>query len=151
MYIGIQNPEPPIEVVEDQAQELMRRLQLLNGDNADDEISIGQYQMLAVIQSRGPISVGDLVAVTASAQSTTSEVAARLSKAGLISKNRSPDDGRIVLLGLTERGRQVLRRRKKGIRAVYQNLLSSFSDLEKELFIKSIWTLNDILESVESK
>ncbi len=151
MNTGISNANSSVEIVEGQAQDLLRRLQSLNGEESNDEISMGQYRMLAVIHSRGQISIGDLVGTMGSAQSTTSEVAARLSKAGLIVKNRSPDDGRIVLLGLTERGKQLLRRRKKGVRAVYQKLLSSFSDKEKELFIKSICALNEILENVDSQ
>ncbi len=137
----------PIEMVEEQAQELMRQLDLLSGSKVQEDISYGQYKVLSVIHNQGPISVGNLGRLVGSAQSTTSEMVARLTKAGLVTKVRGPYDGRVVMVELTESGRQLMRRRRKRVREGYQSLFEQMPDPQREQFVESLRSLNDLLHS----
>jgi DNA-binding MarR family transcriptional regulator len=134
-----------IEAVEESAQELMRQLDLLSGSKVQEDISYGQYKVISVIHSHGPISVGNLGRLVGSAQSTTSEMVARLTKAGLVTKVRGPYDGRVVMIELTEQGRQLMLRRRKRVREAYNALFSKLSNSEQETFIESIRKLSEIL------
>jgi DNA-binding MarR family transcriptional regulator len=135
----------PIETVEELAQELMRQLDLLSGSKVQEDISYGQYKVISVIHNQGPISVGNLGRYVGSAQSTTSEMVARLTKAGLVTKVRGPYDGRVVMVELTDQGRQLMKRRRKRVKEAYQNLFSKLSDGEQESLVEALRKLNDIL------
>ena len=148
MDIGIRNVS--VEIVEDQAQALLRRLELLGNGRGRETVSLGQYRVMSAIHNRGSISVGTLGRIIGSAQSTTSEMVARLTKSGLVTKVRGPDDGRMVLVTLTDQGRQLMRRRKKTLREAYQKLLDSLSVDEKARFVEAVWILNDLLSSAGS-
>ncbi|MCP4199262.1 MAG: MarR family transcriptional regulator [Proteobacteria bacterium] len=135
----------PIEAVEELAQELMRQLDLLSGSKVQEDISYGQYKVISVIHNQGPISVGNLGRYVGSAQSTTSEMVARLTKAGLVTKVRGPYDGRVVMVELTDQGRQLMKRRRKRVKEAYQNLFSKLSGGERDSLVGALRALNDIL------
>ena len=135
----------PVDQIEELAQELLRRLDLLSGSKVQEDISYGQYKVISVIHSHGPISVGSLGRLVGSAQSTTSEMVARLTKAGLVTKVRGPYDGRVVVIELTEQGRQLMLRRRKRVREAYTALFSKLSSAEQATFIESIRKLSEII------
>jgi len=138
----------PIDQIEELAQELMRRLDLLSGSKVQEDISYGQYKVISVIHNHGPISVGNLGRLVGSAQSTTSEMVARLTKASLVNKVRGPYDGRVVMVELTDQGRQLMRRRRKRVREGYQTLFGRLSGAEKESFVASLKNLDELLSKV---
>ena len=135
-----------IDEVEDLAQELMRKFDVLAGSKVQEDISYGQYKVLSVIHNHGPISVGHLGRQVGSAQSTTSEMVARLTKAGLVTKVRGPYDGRVVNVELTDQGRQIMRRRRKRVREGYQGLVNKLSGDEQKDFIDSIRRIDGLLK-----
>ena len=135
----------PIETVEELAQELMRQLDLLSGSKVQEDISYGQYKVISVIHNHGPISVGNLGRLVGSAQSTTSEMVARLTKAGLVTKVRGPYDGRVVMVELTDQGRQLMRRRRKRVREAYHTLFTKLTSDEQGIFVECLRKLNDIV------
>jgi DNA-binding MarR family transcriptional regulator len=148
MNTGAHSTVETIEMVEEQAQELMRQLDLLSGSKVHEDISYGQYKVISVIHSHGPISVGNLGRLVGSAQSTTSEMVARLTKAGLVTKVRGPYDGRVVMVELTDQGRQLMRRRRKRVREGYQGLFERLQGGQQERFVDSIRYLNDLLRQI---
>jgi DNA-binding MarR family transcriptional regulator len=149
MNPGADTTSDPIVQVEELAQELMRQLDLLSGSKIQEDISYGQYKVISVIHNQGPISVGNLGRLVGSAQSTTSEMVARLTKSGLVTKVRGPYDGRVVMVELTDQGRQLMRRRRKRVREAYQILFNKLNQGEQETFISSLRRLNDLLVKAE--
>lgn len=147
MYMGTAIYENSVsaDAIGDQAQELMRRLELLSGSRVQDNLSVGQYRMMSLIHGHESISVGILGKLSGSAQSTTSEMVARLTRTGLVAKVRGPDDGRVVMVTLTEQGLQLMKRRKKTMREAYQRLIDTLAEDEKHRFAQAVWELNDIL------
>ncbi|MDD5305841.1 MAG: MarR family transcriptional regulator [Deltaproteobacteria bacterium] len=149
MNPGAEATNDPIVQVEELAQELMRQLDLLSGSKIQEDISYGQYKVISVIHNQGPISVGNLGRLVGSAQSTTSEMVARLTKSGLVTKVRGPYDGRVVMVELTDQGRQLMRRRRKRVREAYQILFNKLSQSEQDSFTSSLRKLNDLLAKAE--
>jgi DNA-binding MarR family transcriptional regulator len=141
----IESGQNAIDGVEEMAQELMRRLDLLGGSKVQEDISYGQYKVISVINNHGPISVGNLGRMVGSAQSTTSEMVARLTKAGLVNKVRGPYDGRVVMVELTDQGRQLMRRRRKRVREGYQTLFEKLAPDERDNFVRSMENLDSLL------
>ena len=139
-----------VELVEEQAQELMRHLDLLVGNKVQDDLSYGQYKVMALIHAHGSISVGNLGRLVGSAQSTTSEMVARLTKSNLVAKVKGPYDGRVVMVELTDQGRALMRRRRKIVRDAYQSLFDKLATDDRRKFVDAIRVVNGILSTVES-
>jgi DNA-binding MarR family transcriptional regulator len=134
-----------VEMVEEQAQELMRHLDSLIGSKVQDDISYGQYKVMSLIHNHGSISIGKLGRLVGSAQSTTSEMVARLTKSGLVTKIRGPFDGRVVMVELTAQGRQLMKRRQRIVREAYQDLFNKLPRKDRATFIEAIRVINGIL------
>jgi len=139
-----------LDEAEGLAHELLRRLDLLAGARTHGDTSYSQYKMLSVIHNHGPITVGNLGKVIGSAQSTTSEMVARLSKSGLVQKFRgSPGgnvtDGRVVTVEITDLGRQLVKRRRKRIHEGYLSLFNGLSPIERETYLSALKQLDELL------
>ena len=132
------------------AHDLLRRLDLLAGASIHGDTSYSQYKVLSVIHNHGPITVGNLGKVIGSAQSTTSEMVARLSKSGLVQKLRgSPGgnvtDGRVVTVEITDLGRQLVKRRRKHIHEGYLSLFNGMSPVERDTFLGALQQIDALL------
>ena len=127
------------------APELVRRLDLVAGGRAKEGISHPQYKVLAVLQESGPSSVGVLGSMIGAAQSTTSELASRMEKVGLVKKTQSPADGRVVLMAITEEGRRQLYQCRKRLRDAYQRLFADAGAEAPAEFLASLENLLAIL------
>lgn len=145
MTAGQDTTQESIRLLEEQTQDLMRQLDLLGGSRIQEDISYGQYKVLSVINGEGPISVGNLGRFVGSAQSTTSEMIARLTKAGLVTKVRGPYDGRVVMVELTEQGRNLMMQRRQAIYEGYQSLFEKLSIAEQAKFMECVVALNKLL------
>lgn len=102
---------------------------------ADDEsestlgMTAAQLFVLREIQKAGTITVGELAERLATAQSSASEVVARLDAKLLVRRWRSHDDRRRVEIGLSEWGRTVLTHAPE---TVQERLLAAFARLPEE-------------------
>jgi len=128
------------------APELVRRLDLVAGSRSKEGISHPQYKLLAVLQDQGPSSVGVIGARIGYAQSSVSELASRMEKVGLLQKTRSPEDGRVVWMAITEEGRSLLHQCRKHLRAAYQRLFADAGAEAPAAFLASIEKLLAILD-----
>ncbi|MCK9463167.1 MAG: MarR family transcriptional regulator [Proteobacteria bacterium] len=131
-------------------QELLLRLETLTGSRVRDEISNSQYRVLAEIGGREALSVGDLGKAIRSAQSTTSEMVARLAKAGLVRKLRgSPGgavaDGRVVMIELTDLGRKMVQQYRKRVHEWSRSLLGRMAPGERDACLEALQRLDELL------
>lgn len=77
----------------------------------ESRTGITNAQLFLLQQLRaGPLSVSQLAERARTHQSTVSIVLARLSRAGLVAKERSAEDGRRAVVSVTTAGRALLRR-----------------------------------------
>lgn len=73
-------------------------------------LSAAQLFVLAALADNPGASVNDLAALTFTHQSSVSVVVQRLAQSGRVTRTRSPDDQRRLILELTQKGRTVLRK-----------------------------------------
>src|ERR1700729_297341 len=76
---------------------------------ADGRTSL-ELSALAHLPRRGPMTPGEIAAVERVQPQTLTKTLTSLEADGLISKAAHPRDGRMILLELTEAGREALRR-----------------------------------------
>jgi DNA-binding MarR family transcriptional regulator len=101
-------------------------------DSAAGDVTIAQHRVLVVLAARGPQTVGDIAAELAVNPSNGTRHCDRLYRLGLVNKQRSRTDGRIVEVSLTREGMQLLEavteQRRREITAVLEQLDSTVVD-----------------------
>ncbi|HSQ32803.1 MAG TPA: MarR family transcriptional regulator [Gemmatimonadaceae bacterium] len=88
--------------------------------------SMAQLFVLREIDKAGVITIGELAARTATAQSSVSAVVARLASRGLIVRGTSPEDRRRAAISLSEDGRGAL---ASAPETVQERLIAAFRQL----------------------
>ncbi len=95
-------------------------------------LSLPQFNVLMVLASspEARIPVFELNAQLVSTPPNTSWLSDRMQERGLVKKSRSPDDGRVVILELTEKGWDALGKAAPLVFETERSLLSGFSRTE---------------------
>jgi DNA-binding MarR family transcriptional regulator len=95
---------------------------------AEGDLSYVQFQLLARLNARGPLTMTDLADGVVYSRSGLTYQAALLEKAGLITRGPSLADDRATLVSITDSGRALLGRVMPGhIRVTRRLLLDSLS------------------------
>jgi DNA-binding MarR family transcriptional regulator len=102
-------PEPTAEAYLDLGRALVG-IAVHSVHAAADELTVAQYRLLAVLDARGPVTITDVAALLGVAQSNASRHCDRLQKLGLLARQRSEADGRVVLVAPTAAGHDVVSR-----------------------------------------
>jgi len=111
--------------------ELIRVVQFRDRDRACcHDISVSQCHALKGICDAGALTVNDLAGHLFLEKSTASRIANGLVDAGLATRERDPDDGRVVRLVPTDEGRSVHARIEVDLEREYGELLA---DLDPEI------------------
>jgi DNA-binding MarR family transcriptional regulator len=95
---------------------------------AEGGISYVQFQLLARLNARGPLTMTDLADGVVYSRSGLTYQAGLLEKAGLITRGPSPEDERATLVTITDDGRALLGRVFPGHIEVTRLLLDPLSD-----------------------
>ena len=95
---------------------------------AEGDISYVQFQLLARLNARGPLTMTELADGVVYSRSGLTYQAGLLEKAGLITRGPSPDDERATLVTITDTGRALLGRVMPGHIQVTRLLLDPLSD-----------------------
>jgi DNA-binding MarR family transcriptional regulator len=86
------------------------------------EVTVAQHRVLVLLGQRGPQTVGDIAVELAVNPSNATRHCDRLNQLGLVSKQRSRSDGRVVEVSLTIDGMRLLEavteRRRREVNAV---------------------------------
>ena len=117
-------------------------------DTVAETITVAQHRVLVLLAARGPQTIGDVAAELAVNPSNATRHCERLNQLGLVSKQRSPSDARIVEVSLSREGKRLLDAvtdaRRREVRAVLDRMgprraaevtqaLSAFSQAAQEV------------------
>ena len=95
---------------------------------AEGDLSYVQFQLLARLNARGPLTMTDLADGVVYSRSGLTYQAGLLEKAGLITRSPSPDDERATLVTITDNGRALLGRVMPGHIQVTRLLFDPLTD-----------------------
>jgi len=96
------------------------------------DITLPEARVIASVGSFGPFSIMDLAKHANLDKSQASRAAEALIKRGLVQREASIDDGRVVLISLTQEGRALYRKVMPIARKWNADLFSCLSDAERE-------------------
>jgi DNA-binding MarR family transcriptional regulator len=92
--------------------------------------SFAQYQLLFALEESEAPSSGELAQAADLSPATVTQMLDALVEHGLVTRNRSESDRRIVTCSLTESGRAVIAERRAGFQGCWNDSLAEFSAAE---------------------
>ena len=91
----------------------MRTSRRLRQERSTDDVTPGQYSVLAVLDRHGPSTPRELALHENVQPPSMTRTIAALTDLGLVARTVHPSDGRQVLLSLTDAGRVVVRETRR--------------------------------------
>ncbi len=96
------------------------------------EPSYAQYGLLFGLAEQGELSASELACLADVAPATATQMLDHLAAGGFVERTRGEHDRRIVLVSLTERGRELVAARRKRYEALWTTQMADFSVAELE-------------------
>ena len=107
------------------------------------ELSYAQYGLLFALSDGAPRSARELAVAADVSPATATEMLDALAAAGLVDRDRSPEDKRIVLTALTERGQRLVEQRRARFEPLWR---AAFAELDDEELLAATRVLDVIRE-----
>ncbi|NMH96184.1 MarR family transcriptional regulator [Pseudonocardia sp. K10HN5] len=118
---------------------------------AAGEVSLPQYRALVVLASRGPQRAVDLAAALGVNPSSATRLCDRLSRAGLVRRQRQSADRRAVKVALSPRGRELVVEVTQRRREEFERLLGDLPAEQHELVISALRAIADAAGEVPER
>lgn len=115
---------------------------------APQRISRSDAGVLSAL-SGGARRITELADLEGQAQPTMTLLVKRLEERGWVARRRDPDDGRVVLVSLTEAGDAALEDIRAAYRAVLRDHLVAFSDDEIAALLTATHALETLLDALQ--
>lgn len=94
-------------------------------------VRVGQNRVLAALWERDGLTPGEVAARVHLSTPTVVNTATRMEEAGLLTRVRDPDDGRLVRLHLTERGQAAREPVEEERRRLMERATATLTDEER--------------------
>lgn len=156
MMATVKKPDAPTRTVDDPASYQLetqigyvlrrahqRATSIFNSVMGDFSVTPTQFAALAKIDDVGRVSQNELGRLTGMDPATIWGVVSRLIKQGYVVQSHDPDDARLVMLELTDTGKDATRAMKAVGAEVSRETLRGFSEDEAEQLIRLLVRLGD--------
>jgi DNA-binding MarR family transcriptional regulator len=126
---------------------LLRSARRLRAERSDEEVSVGQYSVLAYLDRAGPSTPRAIADVERVRPPSLTRTLAALEALALIERVGHPDDGRQVLVRLTDAGRENVRATRSRRDAWLARRLAVLDPAERDLLAAAADVLRRIADS----
>ena len=120
---------------------LRKRVQKYEGTNAGQSMPLSHVQVLSVLNDEGSMTVSDISRRFNIAKPNITPLVDRLSAEGLVQRQRSETDRRVVNIAILEAGRERLRQTQQAI----NNMIAGWAD---RISPEDFQELSDSLDSL---
>ncbi len=100
------------------------------------DITMKQIGYLKVIDEHGDVTFSKLAKITNHSKPTITEMINKFARMQCVYREKSPDDGRIYYIRLTEKGQRIARAEEKALLRVIEKMADSLDEKEMESLIK---------------
>lgn len=141
------------DVTEELADELIAqsgRLMRLVAAEASIGMSSTQGRTLARLEEAGPVRVTDLAAAEHVAQPTMTALVDRMERAGYVRRRQDTADGRVVLVAVTDAGRERRARSRRAMADVLAPRLRRLSGEQRERLTRLTRALAELMEDTDN-
>ena len=126
---------------------LMRTVRRLRAEKSDEELSDGQYAVLAYLDRTGPATPRSLAEYERVQPPSMTRILAGLTEAGLVVREGHPADGRQVLVRLTPEGRATVRETRRRRDAWLARRLADLEPAERQVLSDAARILRRIADT----
>ncbi|WP_440949701.1 MarR family winged helix-turn-helix transcriptional regulator [Methanosphaerula subterraneus] len=99
-------------------------------------MTVKQIAYLKVIDEQGDVTFSRLAEITRNSKPTITEMINRFVRMECVYRESCPDDGRILYIRLTEKGRKIAKAEQTALRRVIERMVHSLDEHEQELLIE---------------
>ena len=121
------SPVAEAELAAALASGLERVVSLLRALSQPSNMSMTAVATLATLERSGPRRLTMLAALAGVTQPAMTQLISRLEEAGLVRREPSQEDGRVVLVAITDEGRATLARRRAVRKERLESIISQLS------------------------
>jgi DNA-binding MarR family transcriptional regulator len=119
---------------------LLRRLQ------PNDGLSLTAASTLHRLEVDGPRRLTELAGLEGVTQPAMTQLVSRLERSGLAGRRADPHDGRVVLVEITDRGREAMHRRREARTRRFTDLLTALDERERAAITAALPALHRLTE-----
>jgi DNA-binding MarR family transcriptional regulator len=116
------------------------------GAGADVRTNVVRYHILKSLDRRGLHHPSEISAYLQVKKNTLSELLDRMVRDGLVARDLAPDDRRKILLALTPRGREAVKRFEASLVEHIARFLDNFEENDRRELIRSLESLVYIMK-----
>jgi DNA-binding MarR family transcriptional regulator len=113
-------------------------------------ITMAQMRVLAELKHRQECTIGELADATGSAPGNASAMCKTLESKGLVTRTRNTEDERIVIVALTDAGKNLLQEIEHELSSKCDPLLAEFSDDDFAEIVTGMTKLNDVVSRMQN-
>ncbi|MFA4861396.1 MarR family winged helix-turn-helix transcriptional regulator [Methanoregula sp.] len=100
------------------------------------DMTVKQIAYLRLINDEGDITFSRLAEITKNSKPTITEMINKCVRMECAYREQCPDDGRILYIRLTEKGRSIAQAEQASLRRMIERLMDSLDEHEQELLVE---------------
>jgi DNA-binding MarR family transcriptional regulator len=120
---------------------------VLHGEGQEHQLDLPAYSLLIRLADDGPQRSGDLARSIGVDKSTMSRQVSALEKAGLVTREEDPVDGRAYQVSISADGRRSLERTRSERRQAYRELIGHWPEADRREFARLLARYNADMEA----
>ncbi|MEZ0491897.1 MarR family winged helix-turn-helix transcriptional regulator [Kineococcus sp. TBRC 1896] len=148
----VRTPDPPVDddapldrLAVDLRMSLLRTARRLRAQKSLDDLTDGQFSVLAHLVNSGPRTPRELAEAEHVQPPSMTRTIASLAEAGLVSRTEHPHDGRQVLVAVTDTGRGVVLETRARRAAWLRRRLEGLSPAERATLAEAATLLTRVI------
>jgi len=99
------------------------------------DITVKQIEYLKIIDEHGKVTFSGLSRITSNSKPTITEMVNKFVKMDCVYRERSPDDGRMFYIRLTEKGQTIARAEEKALMQLIERMTDSLDEREMDVLV----------------
>ena len=120
---------------------------LIRQTAAAGELSLTAAATLGTLERSGPRRLTELAVSEGVSQPSMTTMVARLERQGVVTRAQDPTDGRIVLVAITDAGRELLRHRRTARMTLLSGLIDQLSATEQTALAGATPALRHLIDA----
>ena len=100
------------------------------------DMTVKQIEYLKAIDEQGEVTFSRLAEITRNSKPTITEMINKFERMNCVFRERSPDDGRILYIRLTERGKKLAQAEQIALHRLIGQVMDSLDEHEMDLLIE---------------
>ncbi|WP_214020338.1 MarR family winged helix-turn-helix transcriptional regulator [Methanoculleus sp.] len=100
------------------------------------DVTVKQIAYLKVIDEHGDVTFSRLAEITRNSKPTVTEMINRFVRMECAYRQKSPDDGRIVYIRLTEKGRMLAKAEQNALYRMIERMVRALDEKEVDLLVE---------------